>query len=429
MHGHALAAGAAPATLSSPAAARGLPLFGLALLAGLLCVCERLLQDPDTQWHIAVGRAIWDSGRVPRTDPFSHTFAGAPWIAKEWLSQLLLFAAHATAGWRGVAVLACVAIAVSFTLLLGFLQGRIDPTRALMATLVAILLSAGQLLARPHVLTLPILVVWTGCLMRVVERRAPPPWGLLWLMAMWANLHAGFAIGFAVAGLLAAEAVLAGGPAGRAGRAARWGLFLAGALAASCASPYGWRPLAVGAALLGSGEPLPYIGEWQPLGLDPTGVAAVGALLLLLAALGLRPRRNLFRLLIVALFGAMMIRHVRFLVLFALVAPIVAAGPLAAAFPRLAPRAGPRPSSAGRSLPGAPPSSGWRCWRSLSRRCRRRSRAARSRRPRPCAPRATRGLPGQSTTTTTSAGTSSPRACRRSSTGGPTSCSSAASST
>ncbi len=55
----------------------------VAVLLLLLVMTDRLLQDPDTHWHIAVGRWIWESGRVPWTDPFSHTFAGAPWIAKE----------------------------------------------------------------------------------------------------------------------------------------------------------------------------------------------------------------------------------------------------------------------------------------------------------------------------------------------------------
>ena len=81
---------------------RGTRVF-LALAAGLLYVSQVFLQDPDTHWHIAVGRWIWESHSVPWTDVFSHTFAGADWIAKEWLSQLIFYGAFAAAGWRGVA--------------------------------------------------------------------------------------------------------------------------------------------------------------------------------------------------------------------------------------------------------------------------------------------------------------------------------------
>lgn len=42
-----------------------------------------LLADPDTHWHIAVGNWMLATGAVPTVDPFSFSFAGQPWIAKE----------------------------------------------------------------------------------------------------------------------------------------------------------------------------------------------------------------------------------------------------------------------------------------------------------------------------------------------------------
>jgi hypothetical protein len=87
--------------------------------------------------------------------------------------------------------------------------------------------------------------------------------------------------------------------------------------------------------LFGGGA-LKYIIEWQPLRFDWIGILACGMLICFLFGLALRPRDNLFRIVVVALFGYMMLRHQRFLCLFALVAPIVAAGPLARRFPSLA---------------------------------------------------------------------------------------------
>jgi hypothetical protein len=54
-----------------------------------------LLRDPDTMWHIAVGNQILESGTFPCTDELSHTFAGQRWIAKAWLSQVILALAFA----------------------------------------------------------------------------------------------------------------------------------------------------------------------------------------------------------------------------------------------------------------------------------------------------------------------------------------------
>ena len=51
----------------------------LVLLVTIVCLealGSSLLSDPDTQWHIAVGRQIWAAGAVPHADLYSHTFFG-----------------------------------------------------------------------------------------------------------------------------------------------------------------------------------------------------------------------------------------------------------------------------------------------------------------------------------------------------------------
>ena len=69
-----------------------------------------LLGDPDSHWHIAVGNWMLAHGTVPTVDTFSFTFAGQPWIAKEWLSQLLMALAYNVGGWGGVTALAAAAV-------------------------------------------------------------------------------------------------------------------------------------------------------------------------------------------------------------------------------------------------------------------------------------------------------------------------------
>src|SRR4051794_20253726 len=80
----------------------------------LLALSDRLLGDPDLYWHVTVGQWIAEHRAFPHTDPFSYTRLGAPWIAKEWLSQLILAAAHHLAGWAAVAALAAAAVAAAF---------------------------------------------------------------------------------------------------------------------------------------------------------------------------------------------------------------------------------------------------------------------------------------------------------------------------
>ena len=135
---------------------RGTRVF-LALAAGLLCVSQYLLQDPDTHWHIAVGRWIWDPlGALGR--------CVLPHLRGRRLDREgMAVAAHfprpfAAAGWRGVAALTAIVIAASFALLFRWLRCRIHATAALVVTLLAFILAAGSLHARRRV-RLPILIL------------------------------------------------------------------------------------------------------------------------------------------------------------------------------------------------------------------------------------------------------------------------------
>jgi hypothetical protein len=148
-----------------------------------------LLTDPDIYWHIAVGEWIVGHRAFPHADMFSATMAGAPWIATAWLSEVLYAGAHALAGWSGVVVLAAAAIATAFALLAYFLLQKLAPLPALTLVGAAFVLAAPHPTARPHVLALPLMVVWAGVLMNAVDYRRAPPLALLPVMTLWANLH------------------------------------------------------------------------------------------------------------------------------------------------------------------------------------------------------------------------------------------------
>ena len=69
-----------------------LAVAGIAAIA-LLAVAAfsaRVFIDGDTNWHVASGLGILDHHTVPLNDPFSFTFAGKPWIAHEWGSEVLM---------------------------------------------------------------------------------------------------------------------------------------------------------------------------------------------------------------------------------------------------------------------------------------------------------------------------------------------------
>ena len=46
--------------------------------------------DPDLWGHVVFGRQILHIGAIPRTEIFSWTAQGRPWINHEWLAELAL---------------------------------------------------------------------------------------------------------------------------------------------------------------------------------------------------------------------------------------------------------------------------------------------------------------------------------------------------
>jgi hypothetical protein len=302
----------------------GAALYGLLLIAG-----ERLLNDPDTYWHIAAGRWIWAHATVPAADPFSHTLPGAPWLAHEWLSELILAGAYGALGWAGVVMLAAFAAAASLASLMRALERAVRPGVALAATGMAFFLMAAHLTARPHVLALPVLVAWSAALILARDESRMPSLWLLPLMTLWANLHGGFVIGLGLATVLAVEAVLRA-PSGAARRAAvgGWGCFIVGAALASLVTPQGVAGLWFPFKLMSLGFALSFVSEWHAplLGFSEPLMLWLAALLVF--ALGIGLEVPLFRVLMVVCLVAMALSHTRNAELLAMLAPLLLAEPV-----------------------------------------------------------------------------------------------------
>lgn len=176
---------------------------------------------------------------MPTVDPFSANLRGTHWLAFEWLSEIVFTIAYMAGGWMGIVVAAAVATATAFGLLTQFLLRELRPTVALFGALVALPLTAPHILARPHILALPLIVAWVAALIRSVDTRTPPPWAMLPLMTLWANLHGSFTFGLAMIGAVGAEALFRATPAKRMVVIRQWALFAILAFAAACLNPYG----------------------------------------------------------------------------------------------------------------------------------------------------------------------------------------------
>jgi len=315
-----------------------LPLiFGLAVYVPLLFAARAVLGDPDTYWHIAVGRWIIAHREVPRFDVFSFSMPGAPFAPPEWLAELGIAWLYDRFGWGALVAATALSLAAALTMLLRALLRSLMPAQALIATVLATLLVLPHLLARPHVLTLPVLVWWASELVAARGAdRAPPLW-LVPLMTLWANLHSSYIFGLGLAALLAGEALLAARDR-RARRAALrgWGLFIALSVGAAVITPFGLAGLLLPIDLA-TMSTLGLINEWQSPNFQQFQPLEVWIMAFLLAALSGGWRLPLTRIPMLLLLLHMALRHGRYAELLGLVGPLLLAPALG---PQLAKRPG-----------------------------------------------------------------------------------------
>lgn len=220
-----------------------------------------VLNDSDTWWHLSAGDWIAGHRRVPHADPFSWTFAGKPWIAHEWLSELIMSRVFAHAGWPGLMLLTAASAALAVFLLAREAARSMSGLALGLLVLGGAALFAPHLLARPHMLVAPVMVLWFAGLSRHGGR---PPWRLLPLMTLWANMHGSFIAGIALSTPFALEAVL--GATDRPRAVGLWLGFIAAALAAAALTPFGIDGLLFPLRLIAMRD-VGGIGEWSPIDL------------------------------------------------------------------------------------------------------------------------------------------------------------------
>ena len=162
-----------------------------------------IASDGDPCMHWRVGEWMLEHRQIIRADVFSYTRFGQPIISKEWLSELLFALAGRAAGLYGLCVLTAVVIATTFALLHRRLlaEGN-DMLAATAVVLLAAAVSCVHWLARPHVFSFLLVLLWNDALRRYERtRRAWPLAAALGVCTLlWVNLHGAFLAGFLVLG-------------------------------------------------------------------------------------------------------------------------------------------------------------------------------------------------------------------------------------
>ncbi len=237
---------------------RWLPSVGIALwlvffFSANLSIVRVIMiaSDSDACWHWQQGNWMLQHHAVLRTELFSHTRAGAPLVDLWWLSEIVTALAGNLLGWGGIVLVASVVCATIVWLL--HRQLLAEGNELLLSTVLTLLAAAvcaTHWLARPHLATQFMVLVFAWQL-RWFERGRTTSRQLLillpLLMALWANLHGAFILGFVLIGIYLTSAVVNWACATAAERPAlrqRVTVLVALGFACSLASflnPIGWK--------------------------------------------------------------------------------------------------------------------------------------------------------------------------------------------
>lgn len=284
--------------------------------------------DIDFWWHLETGELIAATGQVPTTDPFSYTVAGRPWVAHEWLWELVAYLIYTLGGYRLLVLLSALVVAGT-ALLLYRLARRLGLNEFVAAALViwAIVLTLPSVGVRPRELTHLFLALYLNRLFLYREGLVRRLWVLPAIMVVWVNVHGPFVLGLVLLGIFVVGELhrwLFGG-----GKAPRHLLLVSLAtLAATVVNPSGPRMLLYpfGYYLQGENPSFRVVTEFQsPNFHDPLYLGFAAALVVFML-LGRAPGRpGLTESLLLVAFAVQALISVRHVPVFALVAvPLLA---------------------------------------------------------------------------------------------------------
>src|SRR5215213_9153461 len=162
--------------------------FQIYVFAYAFLFASRPMSDADFWFHLKTGQYVFSTGSIPRTEMFSFTYNGIPWIAHGWLSGVLFYAVYSSVGLKALIFIFALLTAIAFWI--AFKRANSHPFIAGIATLVAVWTALPNIGVRPRVFTILFASIYLALLARfargVKERWV---WLLIPLMSLWANLH------------------------------------------------------------------------------------------------------------------------------------------------------------------------------------------------------------------------------------------------
>jgi hypothetical protein len=301
-------------------------MLGVALIGRVFYEARLFSVDPDLWWHVKVGQDILASHHWPTVDPYSFTVAGQPWIAYEWLGDVLLGWIAKTGGLLGLEILLFALASIVMLALYGYATMKSGNSKAgfVVAGLMCSLAFASFSL-RPQMIGYLFLILVLIIMEKFRQGKNKALWFLPPIFLLWVNTHGSFIIGigvvvfYLVVGLWEFDAGTIEGHTWTRQQRVRLELALLLSLAVLPLTPYGTQ-VAVYPFNMAFGQPvnIANVQEWQPMPFELSG-----GKLFLIAVIAFLAAQMMMRIKMPAgdaalFFGgfAMACLHRRFLLLF-----------------------------------------------------------------------------------------------------------------
>lgn len=148
--------------------------------------------DPDLGWHIRLGQYILTNG-FPTSDPFSYTMPTFPFLDHEWFSDIIIYKLYLLGGITPLAILYSLIPVISLLIMI--------PRRFFINAAIPLLLITPLLLEFAGIRTQ--LESWLGVAIMIKLSLDRDLWlkhryFIPALFLIWANLHGGYLIGWAI---------------------------------------------------------------------------------------------------------------------------------------------------------------------------------------------------------------------------------------
>lgn len=174
-------------------------MLGALLIGRVFYEARGFSVDPDLWWHIKVGQDILRNHHFPTSDAYSFSVTGAPWIAYEWLGEIIL---GSVARLGGVVALDALLIALAGIIMLalyGLATLRSGNSKAAFLVSVAICSVAfASFNMRPQMFGYLFLILVLIVLESFRKGISWPLWLLPLIFLAWVNTHGSFIIGLGV---------------------------------------------------------------------------------------------------------------------------------------------------------------------------------------------------------------------------------------